>query len=240
MRKLITIASVGLLALSIFGCSKKTTSNTTKKKTNNNTTAVTNTKTNESTTIKTTTKNTTKTTTRKTTTKQKTTTEEKKEIFTEIGYWEFREKLEAAQGTDSYNKMFVTGTIKDGNEIETYDDELYMKASSGKFHGDISKIGIEKVLSNRYLYEYGGDAYYVGDEGSLKMEVDVKISDTVEAKDVFIYNQYGLLESIKTDNITTVESTELYDESVEYDIEMTYSEDDKFGLLHYYLRMKSL
>ncbi len=192
MKKLITIASVGLLALSIFGCSKKTTKNTA---TTNNTTVKTNTK------VDTTSKKTTK----KATTSKQTTTENKKE-FKKVNYTAFMEKVNTISPNYPYKKCIVNGTYERSNmtgDVDTVTDRIYMLNQQNKFVTANSEINlVDMYVTNQMLKTAPNNdnfEYYLNEENEFKLINYSEGFDPLE----FIFDSYGFLRKLtRITNIT--------------------------------------
>ena len=185
MKKIISLAAVGLLALSIFGCGKKTTKNNTNNQTKNNTTIPTTNKTN-------------KNTTKKTTEKKTTTKEVDKTEFKEVSYNNFIAKVNQLEPTDKFKLLICNGTYEDSpshyTEISNYkyrlnQNNMYVTSEYDpfdyRFH-NVIQSGFIKTVPNESFFKY-----FFNENGEFKVicegeyEGDTPISYT--------FNKYGLI-----------------------------------------------
>ena len=143
MKKLLKVASIGLLALTIFGCSKKATKkSSTKNTTKDNRTSVVSTSN--------TTKKVTSKTTKKTTTQQQTTIDKKE--FKEVSYTTLMEKVNSITPTKKYVKAIANGTYERSPETyATVTDRLYMLNQENNFVNSGSHIMVDTYVTNQML-----------------------------------------------------------------------------------------
>ena len=187
MKKIFTIVSVGLLALTIFGCSKKTSKNTTKE----NTTVTTKTNQTSDSTSKTTNKTTKKTTT------EKQTTIDKKE-FKEVSYAEFTQKVNGLTFNNKYKKAIANGTYEKAPDIyDTFEDRVYMLNQENKFvNSGSEKMTIDMYITDKILQNIpsqDGFTFLLNGDNEFKIHVENTDNATTE----LTFNSDGYIVSAK-------------------------------------------
>ncbi len=213
MKKLFTAASVGLLALTIFGCGKKTTKNTTK---------------DNSTTAQKTTKNTTQKTTKKTTQTKATTKDAKKE-FKLVSQEAYMDAVDKISTKNPYLKMTINGTVSDFFEEDSasYTNEVLRLNSSYYFVGPDNSLCGLGFIAHDFANHHGSDEkYYINGYNEFMVERIANISATEDATIIYKYDSYGYLVSVETKNKTTITGTSEYDTFYDINVTIEYSETD--------------
>lgn len=199
MKKIIGVASVGLLALSIFGCKKKTTKNTTK----------------DNTTI-TTKQNTSSNTTNKTTARK--TTTENKEEFKEVNYATIKGNVDALPTNGgNYKKVTINGSItnSDYSEDKTFTDYVYMLNRVDSFvaaDGGCTEL-TPYVLGTELMKHIPNEAnfkFFMNANGEFKIEQYTKLY--IEGKCATIHYTFD-----KFGYITKIETKDIVDDTTEID-----------------------
>lgn len=218
MKKIFTIASIGLVALTIFGCKKKTTKNTTKE----NTTVTTKT-------------NTTKTNTTRKTTTEKQTTINKKE-FKEVNYETFMQKVNSIDSSKvKYVKAITNGSTKNNiSNIMDRDfiDYTYRINEDGEFAAnDGGSIVLLSYLNNQLIKSFPNEEFfkfYLNDNNEFQITQYSKIF--VEGKYATIYytfNEYGYLTKKETKDIVD-DNIDISTKNAVDNFEINWLEEDSF------------
>ena len=173
MRKIISIASIGLLALTIFGCSKKTNKTTTK----DNTTT------------------TTKKSTDKITTKANTTTENKKE-FKEVSYETLKQRIDTLDNYTKYKRIIANGERKYGpneEDIKLYLHKEYLLNEYNTFAtNDGGDYYINSMLGLNFIKSVPNSSdikFYLNKNNEIKITKQI----ANDVLDTLYFNEYGYL-----------------------------------------------